>query len=92
MKADDFVVGKDKFPEWFNEQAAMGRVRTVRNDDGDIDYVIVNNASGSFRAKVGDSILKTKTGLIVIPQKTAQKYHMQGSDNNAKETNFKETT
>ncbi len=92
MKTETFVVGKDKFPDWFNQQAAMGRARTVRDDDGNIEYVVINNASGSYRAKVGDSVMKSKTGLLVIPQKTAQKYRMQGSDDDAKETNFKETT
>lgn len=92
MKMETFVVGKDKFPNWFNEKAAMGRARIVRDDDGQLVHVVVNNTSGVFYAKPGDSIMKDKTGLLVIPQKTAQKYRMQGSDDNAKETNFKETT
>lgn len=96
MKVESFVVGKDKFPDWFNEQAAQGRARTVRDDDGQIVHVVINNTSGVFYAKPGDSVMKGKTGLLVIPQKTAQKYHVQGSDKNdngdERETNFKETT
>ena len=45
-------------------------------EDDDLQYAVVNTASGVKRANVGDVILKQKTGLAVVSKEKAVKFRL----------------
>lgn len=77
FKIKSFVVGKEKFPIWFNDEAVKGRARVNKDDDGDIVNVIVYGIARQMEAVPGDTIMLLKTGLTVVKQEQAKKYNIQ---------------
>lgn len=80
---ETFIIGKDKFPIWFNDEAMKGRAKVNRDDEGNILNVIIYGAAKNVVANVGDSIIRSKTGLLVIPKEKAKKYNVQPKGSNS---------
>lgn len=70
---DSFVLGKDVVPVWFNEEANKGRVRTIYDDDRNVQNVIINSGIKKYVASPGDTIINSKNGIVVIPKKVEVK-------------------
>ena len=70
---DSFVLGKDVVPVWFNEEANKGRVRTIYDDNRNVQNVIINSGIKKYVASPGDTIVNSKSGIVVIPKKVEVK-------------------
>ena len=68
MKADKFVFGKDATPAWFDKECQMGRVKTNYDEDNNPISVRINSGLKIYDAIVGDTIIKSTSGLVVIHQ------------------------
>lgn len=69
-----FVLGKEPFPQWFNEQAAKGRVRIQTDlDTGEIVGAILYTATRTIHANVGDTILLSRAGLSIVTAEESEK-------------------
>lgn len=65
--AEQFIFGKDKVPEWFNEHAKLGRVRLIYDDENKLmTGAKIFSGVTTYEAKVGDTIINSKSGLVVI--------------------------
>lgn len=71
-----FIAG-EKTPEWFNQRASMGRAKKTYDEDGELTGILVTTATKTYEAKVGDTIMLTKSGMVVIPKEKAQKFGLQ---------------
>lgn len=70
---DSFVLGKDVVPVWFNEEANKGRVRTIYDDNRNVQNVIINSGIKKYVASPGDTIINSKSGIVVISKKAEAK-------------------
>ena len=72
---EQFIFGKDKVPSWFDEQAKQGRVKLSYSEENKllVGAKIFSGVS-TYEAKVGDTIINSKSGLIVIAKANAEKY------------------
>lgn len=77
MDVKEFVLGKGKMPDWFNEKCAQGRARVEYDDEHNLIGVTVHMPTKTVFAEVGDSIMLVKSGLQVIPKEKAKKYNVQ---------------
>ena len=71
---ETYVLGNKMVPNWLNAEAAAGRVKMTYNEDGEIENAKVISGVKSYIANVGDTIMKTKSGLVVIGKEKAKKY------------------
>lgn len=85
MKNETFVVGKEKIPQWFNDQASIGRAKVNKDEDGELLNIIIYGPTGNKIAKIGDSVMNTRSGLVVIPEEKAKKYNVQETRKNIEE-------
>lgn len=69
-----YVLGSRNVPDWVNSEAEAGRIKISYNDDAEIEYAKVASGNKEYNAKVGDTIVKSKSGLVVIPKDKAKKY------------------
>lgn len=76
-KLEMFSVGKEKIPNWFNEEARKGRCKINKGDDDELINIVIYGPTGANVANIGDSIMKTKSGMLVIPEEKAKKYNVQ---------------
>lgn len=76
MEVKTFVLGKDAIPEWFNESARHGRAKLVYDPDDQTDLVgaVIFAPTKTVNANIGDMIMKSRTGLMVVPKDKAAKY------------------
>ena len=79
-----FILGKDKTPDWFNDEASMGRAR-INREDGDLVNVTIFAPTQTFVASIGDTIMLLKSGLVVIHADEAKKYGVQRKTTNGEE-------
>lgn len=79
---EQFIFGKEKAPAWFDEQAKKGRVRVQYDDDKQITGARIFSGVNTYQAKVGDTIINSKSGLVVITKVSAGK---ENSKKNNKE-------
>lgn len=75
MEAKTFILGKDEVPQWFNDSAKQGRAKLVYDEDqvnlvGATIYTLTKVVS----ARIGDVIMLSRNGLMVIPKEKAAKY------------------
>ena len=76
-----FVVGEG-FPDWFNEEVGKGRARINYDNDGKLKNITLFTVSKQITANIGDVIVKTNTGMSLIPDEKAVKYRIKGRRNN----------
>ena len=72
-----FIFGKDKAPTWFEKSANEGRVRNFYDDDGKLIRARIKSGVKEYIAEIGDSVMNTKSGIIVIKEDKAKKYKVQ---------------
>lgn len=75
-KVESFVFGQ-KAPAWFDDEARKGRVRIMYDDEGNIVSAKIMSGTKVYEAHKGDSIIKSNSGLVVIPQNKAKQYGVQ---------------
>jgi len=63
---EQFIFGKEKAPVWFDEHAKKGRVKCIYDDDKKLVGARIFSGVNTYDAKVGDTIINSKSGLIVI--------------------------
>lgn len=83
--AENFIFGEGKAPEWFNKEANEGRVKLMFDEDDQLVGAQILSGTKVYEAKVGDSILNTKYGLVAIPREKAKQYGVQNKDVKQKE-------
>lgn len=64
MKIESFIYGKDEEPKWFKEECDKGTIKE-KIDEEDERYCVINAATKTYVASIGDEIIKTKHGLSV---------------------------
>lgn len=76
MEAKTFVLGRDAIPEWFNESARQGRAKLVYDPDDQTDLIgaVIFAPTRTVNANLGDVIMKSRSGLMVVPKDKAAKY------------------
>lgn len=79
-KFENFILGVEKTPDWFNDEANKGKVKQIFDEDGELKETHIASGTKTYVAHEGDMILKTNYGLVVLDQKDAKKYGMQKKD------------
>lgn len=76
MEVKSFVLGRDAVPEWFNESARQGRAKLVYDPDEQTELIgaVIFAPTKTINVKLGDTIMKSRTGLMVVPKDKAAKY------------------
>lgn len=69
FKNQHYIIGGGTIPEWLREQANLGRAK-FNYEDGELISVTVFGVPKTKVAKLGDSIVLSKSGLGVIPKQT----------------------
>lgn len=77
MKVETYILGQGKAPQWLNDEAGKGRVKFIRDDEGNLLGAKIMSGTKVYDAKVGDSIIKSNSGLVAMPQDKAKKYGVQ---------------
>lgn len=63
-------------PEWFHNECAAGRIRLFY--DGEyLEKVTVFTPTKTVTGKIGDVIVKSRTGMNIIPKDKAKKYKVR---------------
>ena len=71
---ETFVIGNGKVPDWVNGYMSNGVIQRVENDD-EVFYRI-NSPVGIKIAHVGDVLVRTKSGVSLVPADKAEKFRM----------------
>lgn len=71
---ETFILGSGKVPDWVKGFMTSGIIQKVENDD-EVFYRI-NTPVGIKKAIVGDVIVKTRSGVSLVPADKAEKYKM----------------
>lgn len=82
FQSKQFILGKEKFPAWFDEQVAKGRAKVNYDDDNDLINVTVYTPTKTVVALPEDTIMLLKSGLTVIKKEAAKKARLPGYGNN----------
>lgn len=77
-----FILGIDKSPNWFNEEAKKGRARAYYDDNNNLEYVRIVSGINNYEAHKGDMILMSKSGLVVMPKEKVQKNNVKQNKEN----------
>lgn len=80
MEIKEFILGKGKVPNWFNEKCTQGKAKVDYDDDGEMVGATIHTPIKTIKAKIGDSIILAKSGLQVVPKEKAIKYRIQRSE------------
>lgn len=74
-RVEHFTIGDGNFPNWFNEALVKGRAKVNRDEyDNSLKDIVVKTVSGPARGKIGDVVLRTRSGILVVPKEKAAKY------------------
>ena len=76
-----FVVGEG-FPGWFNDEVGKGRARINYDENNNLVNITLFTVSKQIIANKGDVIVKTNTGMSLIPDEKAVKYRIKKRRNN----------
>lgn len=68
-----YIIGTNPIPDWVKEFCRVGKIRFNYDEDEFID-VSVSVQSNVVKANNGDLLLKSRSGLIVIPKDKAEMY------------------
>lgn len=64
-----FVFGREKVPEWFNEQVDKGRAKVEYDlDTQEVIGAVIFAPTRTFHASVGDAIVISRSGMCVVPK------------------------
>ena len=71
---ETFVIGSGRVPDWINGFMLNGIIQKIENDD-EVFYRI-NTPVGVKRANIGDVLVRTKSGVSLVPADKAEKFKM----------------
>lgn len=71
---NNFIFDVDGIPDWFRQETSRGRAKVVLDDDNEPVKAIIYSGTKNYEAYPGDTILRTKNGMIVLKAKDAKKY------------------
>lgn len=71
---ETFIIGSGKVPDWVNGFMLNGVIQKVENDD-EVFYRI-NSPVGVKIAHDGDVLVRTKSGVSLVPADKAEKFKM----------------
>lgn len=71
---ETFVIGSGKVPDWINGFMSNGIIQRIENDDE--TFYRINTPVGIKKAFVGDVLVRTKSGVSLVPADKAEKYKM----------------
>ena len=64
-----FIFGREKVPEWFNEQVNKGRAKVEYDPDTqEVVGATIFAPTKTFHASVGDAIVISRSGMCVVPK------------------------
>lgn len=74
---EKFVFTKDftKYPDWFKDEAAKGRIK-FENDDYTKEIIGANiiTSTKTYHANTGDTIVMLKNGMVVLNPDETKKW------------------
>lgn len=71
---ETFILGSGGIPDWVMSYMSNGVIQKIENEDG--VYYRINSPVGVKKAQVGDVIVKTRSGVSLVPADKAEKYKM----------------
>lgn len=71
---ETYIVGSGKVPDWVNGFMSNGIVQKIENDDE--MYYRINSPVGIKKAYNGDVLVRTKSGVSLVPADKAEKFKM----------------
>ncbi len=71
---ETYIVGSGKIPEWISGFMSNGIIQKVENDDE--TYFRINSPVGMKKAYNGDVLVRTKSGVSLVPADKAEKFRM----------------
>lgn len=66
LKNNRFILG-DVIPDWIEQYSKAGRIKFEYDDESNVISATIHSPTGVKKAKLGDTIVSTGSGLIVIP-------------------------
>ena len=69
-----FVLGKDKYPDWFKELDKENRVTYETDSAGTLLRVRIQNPVGAVRVDAGETIVNTGESIIKLSKAILDKY------------------
>lgn len=82
MNEQKFVFCEETVPAWFNKQANQGRVKTIYDDNHNIVSAKIFSGVNIYEAFPGDTIINSKSGLVVIAKPVVKAKPVQASKKN----------
>lgn len=70
-----YIIGSGKIPDWINGFMSNGIIQRIENDDDEV-YYRINTPVGIKKAYNGDVLVRTKSGVSLVPADKAEKYKM----------------
>ena len=61
-----FVLGQ-MIPDWIESYSKTGRIKFEYDDENNVISATIHSPTGVKKAKLGDTIVSTGSGLIVVP-------------------------
>ena len=89
---ENYILGEGKVPDWFNAEANAGRIKLIYDEDDQMIGCQVLSGTKVYDAVIGDSIINTKYGVVVLPKEKAKQYGVQKKDDKQKEEKKEEET
>lgn len=86
-KAEAFAFGEEKIPDWFNDEAKKGRVRVFYDDEKNVSYANIISGSKTYKVNVGDTIIKSNSGLVAVAKDKVKQYKVKNNDKQNTENN-----
>lgn len=69
-----FVLGKDKYPDWFKKLADEGKVTYETDSNGVLLRVRIQNPTGAVRVDAGETVVNTGDSIIKLSKSVIDKY------------------
>lgn len=68
-----YIIGSKPIPDWVVEETRLGKLR-FNYDEGELVNVSIGVQSKVVNGFEGDMIIKSKTGLLLIPSDKVEKF------------------
>lgn len=74
IEVKTFVLGKDKYPDWFKKMVEENRATIIPDPQGGLAEVIIKNDQKYTTAKSGETLILMQNRILVVPPDAAEKY------------------
>ena len=71
---ETFILGSGGIPDWVKSYMSNGVIQKIENEDG--VFYRINSPTGMKKASVGDVVVRTRSGVNLVPADKAEKYKM----------------